>query len=268
VDILIGCSGYSYEDWKGVFYPPDIKKRDMLRYYEKKFPIVEINATYYTFLGEKSFRSMLEKTRHLLFSVKLHSVFTHRREYSEEERTRFLSSLRPLVEKGRLKALLIQFPYSFRYSPKNMDYMKRLREDFQPIPAAIEFRNNGWKRDEVFRAVDEMENTALVSVDAPALPGLFRGPWESIGDFDYIRLHGRNREKWYNHRESWERYDYEYSEEELHEIAQGIKSMKNREKIIFFNNHYRGKGPRNALELMKILGVEYGSDGGMQRLFV
>ncbi len=268
MDILIGCSGYSYEDWKGTFYPPDIKKKDLIKYYEKNFPIVEINATYYTFVGEKSFRSMVEKTSRLLFSVKLHSVFTHQREYSEEDRTRFLSSLRPLVEKGRLKALLTQFPYSFHFSGKNMDYVKKLREDFQPLPMAIEFRNSNWKRDEVFRTIEGMENSALVNVDAPNLPGLFIGPWKSIGQFDYIRLHGRNREKWYNHKESWERYDYEYSEDELREIASRIKSMKNPEKMVFFNNHYRGKGPRNAKKLMEILGVNYGDSGRMQRLFI
>ena len=268
MDVLIGCSGYSYDDWKGTFYPPDLKKGVFLKFYERHFPIVEINATYYTYVGEKSFRSMIGRTERLLFSVKLHRDFTHGRVYSEEERTRFLSSLKPLVERGRLKALLAQFPYSFHYSTENLDYVRRLRDDFQPLPMAIEFRNSQWKRDDVFDAIEEMERTALVNVDAPPIRGLFTGPWMSVGEFDYIRLHGRNATKWYNHREAWERYDYEYSQEELKEIARRITSMKNGHKMIFFNNHYRGKGPRNARKLMEILGMDYGNTGGMQRLFV
>lgn len=268
MNILIGCSGYSYEDWRGTFYPPDLKKKDFLKFYEEHFPIVEINATYYTYVGEKSFKGMVSKTSRLLFSVKLHRDFTHERKYSQEERTKFLSSLRPLVEKGRLKSLLAQFPYSFHYSIDNLDYIRKLREDFQPLPMAIEFRNAEWKRDEVFDAIEGMEHTALVNVDAPPIKGLFIGPWMSVGEFDYIRLHGRNTKKWYRHKEAWERYDYEYTDEELKEIAQRITSMENEEKMVFFNNHYRGKGPKNAKSLMRILGIDYNSSGNSGKSLV
>ena len=268
MELLIGCSGYSYQDWKGAFYPPNIRKKELIRYYEKHFPVVEINATYYAFIGEKVFESMVEKTSKLQFSVKLHKIFTHERSYTQRDRDTFLASLKPLVEEGRLKSLLAQFPNSFHFNRKNLDDLKKLRDDFQTIPMAIEFRNQNWMRLEVFEAISKLGNVALVNVDGPSLPGLFLGPWMSVGQFDYIRLHGRNKQKWYNHREPWERYDYEYTREELEELAHRIKNLKNSLKLVFFNNHYKAKGPRNARELIKIMGVEYGNNGGMQRLFV
>ncbi|HHT9129677.1 MAG TPA: DUF72 domain-containing protein, partial [Candidatus Brocadiaceae bacterium] len=122
--IKIGTSGFSFPDWVGNIYPPNIKKADMLEYYEKQlgFEITEINATYYTIPSQKSFEGMIRKTtKDFEFTVKAHKLLTHEIRDKETGKIvdnndafeRFLYSVEPLKKEGRLTAILAQFPYSF-----------------------------------------------------------------------------------------------------------------------------------------------------------
>ena len=119
--IKVGTSGFSFPDWAGNIYPPNIKKADMLEYYEKQlgFSITEINSTYYTIPSQKSFEGMMRKTsKSFEFTVKAHKSLTHEIRDKETGKIvdnkdsfeRFLYAVEPLKREGRLTAILAQFP--------------------------------------------------------------------------------------------------------------------------------------------------------------
>ncbi|HIP43523.1 MAG TPA: DUF72 domain-containing protein [Aquifex aeolicus] len=257
-NIYIGCSGFSYKDWKGTFYPSHIPEGEMIIYYEKYFEVVEINYTYYTMPHPFTFHSFLEKTKRLKFAVKVNQIFTHEMDYTKEDVKKFIDGIKPLLEEEkRFIVLLFQFPESFRYTPENIEYIKKLSRDFAGIDRVIEVRHRSFANHNFYNFVEEAGFSALVNIDAPKVKGLLVGPWVSVGTINYIRLHGRNKEKWHNHREPYQRYDYLYSSEEIEKIRDKIlKIYEKKDTYVFFNNHYRGKGALNALQLKELFGEE------------
>jgi uncharacterized protein YecE (DUF72 family) len=139
--ILIGTSGYAYNDWAGTFYPAETKKEDYLRYYAGQFPTVEINQTFYRMptVGDTSL--LLESGGPgLTFAVKAIQTLTHYIDpckWQDEAKT-FLKAIEPLVEAGRLEAVLFQFPDTFEYTDENRKYMDRLFRAFEGIPSVAE----------------------------------------------------------------------------------------------------------------------------------
>lgn len=263
--VYVGCSGFSYRDWRGTFYPSNLPQSEWITYYEKFFDILEINYTFYSMPHPYTMESFLEKTKRLRFSIKANKIFTHERSYTGEDVRKFLSACELVIEE-RFIAFLFQFPQSFRYSPESMDYLKKLSEDFAGLEKVIEFRHRSFARHEVYEYVESL-GFSLVNVDAPKLKGLFLGPWESVGEINYVRLHGRNAQKWHKGEESFERYDYLYSEEELRSLKEKILRMqKGKETYVFFNNHYRGKGALNALQMKELLGEEVRYPKGLNQL--
>jgi len=238
----------------------------MLPYYEKFFDVVEINYTFYSMPHPHTFNSFLDRTKRLLFSVKVNRIFTHERRYTVRDRDLFLNAVKPLLDSGRFIALLFQFPQSFRYSPESMEYINRLSEDFLDVDKVIEFRSRDFDRSDVFEEIESL-GFSLVNVDAPKLKGVLLGPWKSIGTINYIRLHGRNTDKWHRGKEAYERYDYLYSIEELREIKRKIEKLNGElDTYVFFNNHYRGKGALNALQLKELFGESIKAPKGLASL--
>lgn len=268
-NIYIGCSGFSYKDWKGTFYPSHISESEMIVYYEQFFNVVEINYTYYTMPHPYTFQSFLEKTKRLKFAVKANQVFTHERNYTKEDVKKFLEGIKPLLEEEeRFIALLFQFPESFRYTPENLEYIKKLSLDFTGIDRVIEVRHRSFANRDFYEFVEEVGFSALVNVDAPKVKGILIGPWVSVGTVNYVRLHGRNKEKWHVHKEAYERYDYLYSIEELEGLKEKIlKIYEGKDTYVFFNNHYRGKGALNALQLKELFGEEVKIPKGLLSTF-
>jgi len=265
--IHIGCSGFSYKDWRGTFYPSGISQSQMLPYYEKFFDVLEINYTFYSMPHQYTINSFLERTSRLRFAVKANRVFTHDRNYSKGDLKKFVSGISSLLESGRFIALLFQFPQSFHYDADSMEYLKKISADFAEMEKAVEFRSRSFSRGEVFEEIESL-GFSLVNVDAPKLKGLFIGPWKSVGSLNYIRLHGRNAQKWHTGEEAYERYDYLYSEEELMQIKDRIEKLDlSRETYVFFNNHYRGKGALNALQLKELFGEQVNIPKGLKSLF-
>lgn len=265
--IYIGCSGFSYKDWRGVFYPSNLQQSEFITYYERFFDVLEVNYTFYSMPHTYTVGSFLERSKRLRFSVKVNRIFTHERTYSDKELRLFLEGLKPLLESNRFIAFLFQFPQSFGYSPKNMDYITRLSEDFAGYEKAIELRSRSFGRSDVYEQLESL-GFSLVNIDAPKVRGLLVGPWKSLGELNYVRLHGRNEERWFGGEESYERYDYLYSQEELEELKAKIERL-NREKdtYVFFNNHYRAKGVLNALQLKELFGEEVNIPKGLKATF-
>ncbi len=253
--ILIGTSGYSYEDWVGLFYPQGLHQRDFLGYYANEFPVVELNFSYYAQPSASTLERMIEKTpEDFRFAIKAHQSLTHRiGEDFQKEVKRYNQGIQPLVEAGRLAAVLFQFPYSFHYTPECRKHLLRICDAFADLPKAVEFRGAEWQRDSVYNGLQELR-TAIVNVDEPRLPKLPKPTEVVSSDLAYLRFHGRNQANWWTG-DNVSRYDYRYSNEELSEWLPMIERMlaKAQLLLVIFNNHSRGQAIQNARELQGML---------------
>jgi len=254
-DLYLGTSGYSYKDWEGIFYPENIKSSDYLVFYGKYFNSVEINFSYYAVPNPYLFSALSAKVDNdFLFSVKAHSSMTHQRNANEKIYSDFLKALEPLAISNKMGPVLFQFPYSFHFSVENLSYLLKLRKIFKDFDAVFEFRNSQWVRDEVFYFLKE-NNAGFANVDEPSLSGLMPGSDYLTNDTFYLRFHGRNSEKWWNHEKAYERYDYMYSEPELNSWVPKIKKavLSAKKSFIYFNNHYKAKAVSSANILLKLI---------------
>ena len=253
--IHIGTSGYSYDDWVGPFYPEGTNKRDFLTIYARQFGCSEVNYTYYRMPDAATLGAMASKTPpDFRFAVKAHSSMTHQRDADEATFAEFVGALEPLREQDKLACALAQFPGGFRLSQQNVDYLKHFRRMTPGLPVVIEFRHSSWICDEMFEFLREAD-FGFCCVDQPRLKGLLPPIAELTGSIAYLRLHGRNAEKWWKHDEAWERYNYLYSREELAEWAAKVRELDGgaEETYVFFNNHYNAQAVQNAQDFAELL---------------
>ena len=261
-DLLIGTSGYDYPEWKGVFYPEDLKRKDFLSYYVTQFNALELNNTFYNMPTAERLLSFYERSEgRLNFSVKANRLLTH--EIGADWQVAagdFKEALKPLNEKERLSAVLFQLPESFHYTNDNRIYLAKLIAEFEGFPVMVEFRHKEWIRESVFEGL-EKRKAGIVFCDMPQLKNLPDGTVMKtpfVGNKAYIRLHGRNEGAWYTAGESPNgsaRYCYDYSENELAQFVPIIKQAKGEEKKVqvYFNNHPNGSGAKNAICLKKMI---------------
>lgn len=292
--ILVGTSGYSFEDWKGRFYPERLSSSDMLGYYSKRFSMVEVNYTYYRMPSASTMRGMDRKTPDdFEFVVKLNRSLTHSNPVigsflPDEESTDAASGARgakraargsqepkvslgplketitgfkegvlPLVEAGKLTCLLAQFPWGFTNTDRNLEYVVSLAREFSEFWFVVEFRNAEWVSDTVFSTLED-HGIGFCCVDEPELRGLFPPIAVSTSpNVSYVRFHGRNAGKWWNHDDPSERYDYLYDEDELRSWADKILKLSenSRKTYVLFNNCYEGKATENARQMQSLLGL-------------
>jgi uncharacterized protein YecE (DUF72 family) len=257
--LFLGTSGYSFPHWRGVFYPERIAGKDWLRYYALKFNSVEINSTYYGILSEKAAAAMAGSVpAGFSFSVKLHSSMTHERNAERDQWERFHRMLEPLRRSGKMGMVLAQFPWSFPLEEGSFRWLSRLAGNLEGLDTAIEFRHRRWYGEEPLKRVLEM-GFVPVSVDLPVLPGLPSTGLLTQGGKVYLRLHGRNRVKWWGNTQ--ERYDYLYGEDELRGWAETLRNLSDGASscYVFFNNCHMGKAALNARDMERLLS---GSPGG------
>ncbi len=254
-EILIGTSGFSFDDWIGEIYPAGTKKQDMLPYYVNKlgFKTLEVNYTYYSMPSHRTMDSFARRTpRDFSFVVKAYKGITHDAEGDIRETCRlFKTGVEPLGE--NLKALLFQFPYTFLPSVRNIDYIRRLKDEFAGYESIVEFRNARWFEERYFDLLREL-SLGFCVVDEPKLKGLMPFTPALTSRTGYFRFHGRNR-SWF--REPVDvRYDYLYSEKELAGFVQPIVDVASRSSgttFVFFNNCHAGKAAKNALTMIELL---------------
>lgn len=250
----IGTSGYSYQDWKGSFYPEKLPKGNMLDYYAQYFDTVEINSTYYKIPHPAVFFHMAEKTLdNFEFIVKTNRETTHKRMNNEAAMTQLKESVQPLIEANKFSGFLAQFPYSFKNTPQNREYLQKTKDYTGEYPLFVEFRNWTWNQPQVVDFLTE-NDIGYVNVDQPQLRGLIPPQDFLTSNQGYLRFHGRNEKDW------WEgtnvtRYDYLYSRDELNEWMLRIAHLLKRsfKSYIFFNNHPQGKAVKNAMMLKEML---------------
>jgi uncharacterized protein YecE (DUF72 family) len=254
VKAKIGTSGYSYEDWRGVFYPSGLPKGQMLDFYSKHFDCVEVNSTYYAVPHPSVLSRMSEKTPdNFEFIVKVHRTTTHDRPATDVSLPQLVEAVKPLIEAGKFSGFLAQFPYSFKNTPAGRDYLRNIADIVQDYPLFVEFRNWTWVRDETYSFLRE-NHINYVNVDEPPLKGLIRPQDKLTGNLGYIRFHGRNTTDWWNGTNQT-RYNYLYSHSELDEWMVGISRILFRayKSYIFFNNHPQGKAVQNAQMLREMI---------------
>jgi uncharacterized protein YecE (DUF72 family) len=120
----------------------------------------------------------------------------------------------------------------------------------------VEFRDRAWVTDETFAQLSEL-SLGYCSVDEPNLHGLMPAVAKATGPLAYVRFHGRNAEKWWEHEQAWERYDYSYSTDELREWVPKIRSLETESEavLVYANNHYRGQSLDTIRKLRELLGA-------------
>lgn len=278
--ILIGCSGWSYDDWLGKFYPLKLagKKGEWLSYYAQFFHTVEINSTFYNPPGEMQVQSWIRKCRELpgfQYSVKVPQLVTHKALVEADlERAIFWATsfektcVRPLAKSGLLGGVLLQLSPYFKNDRPSLNMLKGLLDalSYQDYDYAVEFRHKSWL-DESRKGIDPAalealreRNAAIVLIDGP---GLALNRELNAADHVYIRFHGRNHDIWYKEGKEYDhrlnRYDYLYSQEQLEPWVPCISQaeLKASKVRAYFNNHARSKSVRNAFMLMDMLQIDH-----------
>jgi uncharacterized protein YecE (DUF72 family) len=254
--IRIGPAGWDYQDWQGVVYPPAVRGTDRLTFLTRFFATIEINVTFYRPITATLARRWVEAVAgrpDFRFTAKLFRGFTHERTARlRQEEAAVKSGLEALLEGGRLGALLAQFPYSFHNTEENRVYLLTVRERFTGYPLAVEVRHRSWQQPAVRQFLMD-HDLAFCNIDQPQISyALGETDWVS-GPFAYLRLHGRNRQNWFAKTDdAGARYDYLYTPQEMDEQAARARKLAGQaaETYLIFNNHPRGQGVANALEML------------------
>ncbi len=257
--IHVGTSGWSYDDWHGPFYPEKVPARfDRLAYMARFFDCVEVNASFYRPPSPKAAASWLRRTpEDFTFAFKLHQRFTHERQtpWTPAERDAFRRGIDPVRDAGRLGAVLVQFPWSFRCNASARVHLEAIRGDFGNLPLVVEVRHASWA-DESAVAFLRDRGLGWANIDQPRSRGGVPPTSIVTSPVGYVRLHGRNREAWFDPKAGRDaRYDYLYREDELEEWIDRIRDVARRSEktFVFTNNHYRGQAPANALQILSRL---------------
>nr|MDA8388615.1 DUF72 domain-containing protein [Nitrospiraceae bacterium] len=238
--VHVGCSGFSYDHWRGVCCPEGLAKKNWLEYYAAKFHTVELNVTFYRLPRVSTFRGWYEKTpAHFLISVKGSRFITHVKRLKDPAGPldRFFENVKPLGEK--MAVVLWQLPPSFKADPARFRvFLRELGR--HKTRSAFEFRNETWVRDDGILKMLADSGHALCMADWPD----FLGELPRTADFVYVRRHGRGGT-----------YGGSYSDGELQEDARRIRRYGKfgKEVFIYFNNDQEGYAPQNALYLDGLL---------------
>jgi uncharacterized protein YecE (DUF72 family) len=257
--IRIGPAGWSYKDWEGTVYPPHGSKFDHLAYLASFFDTIEINSPFYRIpppTHSKSWVRRVASNPNFKFTTKVFRGFTHDdASLIDADVAAFRNYLDPLADTNRLGAVLLQYPWSFKNSAESRDKLSALFKAFDGYPLALEVRHSTFQNEEFFTFLNE-HDVAWVNVDQPLFHDSVKPSDAMTGPLAYARLHGRNYEKWFAHGETWERYNYLYSKEELQPWVDRIQTMASaKETYVVTNNHFRGQAIVNAVELEESLGM-------------
>jgi uncharacterized protein YecE (DUF72 family) len=270
--IRVGTAGWSYKDWDGIFYPSGMNHRKIhpLEYVARFFDTTEINTSFYgplkAELAKLWCRKVAAVNPEFLFTAKLYRAFTHspiavmeptsaatiRPTDEDEARTR--EGLDVLANEGRLGALLIQFPVSFKNTSLNREYLDRLLRQFIEYPRVVEVRDASWNNPETL-ANFARNNVSFCNIDQPVL-GKSLAPTEHVtAPIAYVRLHGRNYAEWFDSDNRNDRYNYLYNQRELAGWKERIENVAGRAETTYVitNNHFESKAGVNALELKSML---------------
>lgn len=258
--LYIGPAGWQYDDWYGTMYPsPRPRGFDPLAYVASYFNLIEINSTFYRVPAPATCRRWVERIEihpHFLFTAKAHQSFTHRDDSSALDRAQFVSAMAPLHDAGRLGAVLLQYPWSFRFDASSRRRLDGLVADLGALPLAVEVRHGSWESDEA-QAYLAHKAVSVCGIDQPVIGESLRPYQYRAGPAGaYFRLHGRNYQHWFGADSGRdERYNYLYTESELSPWADVIRkaALASERVFVVLNNHFRGQAPANAFAMAAML---------------
>jgi uncharacterized protein YecE (DUF72 family) len=214
----------------------------------------------------------VEDVDDFLYTAKLWERFTHQREehWIKDEVQVFRDGMAPLVEANRLGALLLQFPWSFRYNAHSESWLSDLTDTFGDYPLVVEVRHTGWMQDHALQFLEGL-GVGFCNIDQPPARNNIPLTSHAFGGLGYLRLHGRNADAWFDKEAGRDqRYDYTYSNEELDEIQRALEEIADRVERMFViaNNHYRGQAVATDLQIIRRLtGEEVGAPGIISELY-
>jgi len=236
----IGTSGWSYDHWAGVLYPPGMPPRERLARYVTAFDTVELNASFYRWPPATTFASWRRRLPEgFELTVKAPRGLTHaRRLYAPEEWIeRMVAGLHQLA--GRRGPLLVQLPPTLERDDDRLEwFLSRVPAWMRPV---VEFRHPSWVDEAVF-ALLERQRTAYCVMSGAGLPCILR----ATSDLVYIRLHGPDRDAL---------YAGSYSAEDLAWWADRIREWEGqgRQVYAYFNNDGGGNAVRDGWNLKAAL---------------
>lgn len=237
---FIGTSGWTYNHWKGCFYPDDLPKKRWFDYYASRFSTVEVNATFYGTFKNETYQKWRERAPEGFgYVLKAPKLITHRKCLVEVEEDIRVFHQSCILLQEKFEMILLQVSPAMPCDPERLQ--KALLAFPNPGRVAVEFRRPEWLCQATMELLQEIGAT-LCNVDSPRqkLTNLLSSKRA------YLRLHGRRH---------W--YSYNYSPDELREIATIARELEERgaERVyIFFNNDFEGYAPTNALALTHLLG--------------
>jgi uncharacterized protein YecE (DUF72 family) len=261
--IRVGVAGWDYKDWRGIVYPaPRPAGFDPLRYLARYIDLIEINSTFYRPPSAdvaKRWAARVADCDNFHFSAKLWRRFTHERgtAWTGDEANTFRKGIDPLRRAGKLSALLVQFPWSFRNDDANREWLQDVRRTFARFPLVVEVRHASWNDPAFFQWLVE-NGVGFVNIDQPLFKRSIRPSARGTSRIGYIRVHGRNYREWFRKDAGRDaRYDYTYTVQELRPWASRARDVAGdtgvEEVDVVFNNHYKGQAVVNALQFKKML---------------
>jgi uncharacterized protein YecE (DUF72 family) len=270
--IRVGTAGWSYKDWEGIFYPSGMqhRKQHPLDLMAQCFDVVEINTSFYghikPHLAKLWVKRAVSVNPNFMFTAKLHRSFTHNPlavmeptsaasiRPNDEDEALAREGLESLAGEGKLGALLIQFPLSFKNTSLNREYVEQLARQFIEYPRVVEVRHDSWNNAETIDYFAQ-RNIAFCNIDQPQI-GRSLSPTEHVtSPLGYVRLHGRNYDQWFEAETPHDRYNYLYGEAELAGWKEKITRIAAKAEVTYViaNNHFEAKAGVNALQMRNLL---------------
>ena len=234
IEFKIGCSGWSYPEWKGIFYPETLPKKDYFTYYTSNFDTVEINNTFYRFPSLDTVHDWYNKApAGFIYSLKASNYITHMKRFNNvNEALEKLYSLSDIL-KEKMGCFLFQLPSNFVFKDENL---KKIVNSLNPkYKNVVEFRNKSWWKAEVYEAFRE-HKIMFCGTNGFGMPNVFH----AANGEAYVRFHGNQA------------YNKKYSNRELREWADKIVEMRPKRVWVYYNNTANGYACENALEFIKI----------------
>jgi uncharacterized protein YecE (DUF72 family) len=242
--VFVGTSGWTYPDWRGVFYPDDLPARQYLEFYAREFGTAEVNYSFYHLPKPETYAKWAAQVpEKFLFAVKASRLITHTkrlRAVTEAWRT-FIDNA--LALGPHLGPILLQFPPSFACDGKRLAAFLDKAQDAAPgdppLRLVFEFRHESWFTPEVARLL-KRSNAALCIADSPSYPRRD----VLTADFAYLRFHGRT-----------ELFASSYSRDELAVEAKAIRRYRRDgfDVFVYFNNTAGGHAIRNTRTLQELV---------------
>lgn len=261
--IRLGTCAWSFDEWSGPLYPPDLPSNRWLEFYARYFPAVEIDSTFYSAPSPEIARRWLEMTpAHFCFACKLSREITHERRLRDcqTELTAFLCALEPLAPK--LRVILIQLPPSYRPKEESAGLRKFVAQLPSDFRFAIEFRDDGWHRPQFIHLL-EKQRVCWVWSDMSPLNERNLAPFEFqplTTNFLYLRLLGDNQTKYDENGGRVHRYGKLLWKREAALDSWAVRIQRHLDEVrsvwTFANNHYEGFSPETCQRLAQRLGFE------------